>query len=91
MTATTQYEKIGLRLRALRTAFGGLSQRAFAERHGFNPTQYNNWELGVRRISFDCAEVLVDTYGLSLDWLYRGRVDGLSENARKALSSHLAI
>lgn len=79
------YIAIGNRLAAIRRAFSDDSQKSWAERHGFNPTQYNNWEKGTRRITVDCSEKLADTYGLSLDFIYRGKRDGLSENARKAL------
>lgn len=73
------------RLVAIRRAFSDLSQKAWAEKHGFNQTQYNNWEKGTRRITVDCAERLADTYGLTLDFIYRGRRDGLSETASKVL------
>jgi transcriptional regulator with XRE-family HTH domain len=81
-----EYAEIGARLRRLRESYGpDLSQRAWAERHNFSPTQYNNWELGTRRIPVDSAEELCNLYGLTLDFVYRGRRDGLSENARKAV------
>ena len=81
----TPYLKIGQRLMAVRQAFTDDTQKVFAERNGFNPTQYNNWEKGARRITVDCAERLVERYGLSLDFIYLGKMDGLSEYARKAL------
>lgn len=77
------YAEIGARLARVRQGFTNLNQKAWAERHGINPTQWNNWEKGVRRIPVDEAEKLCDRYGLTLDYLYRGRVDGLSESARK--------
>jgi transcriptional regulator with XRE-family HTH domain len=78
--------EIGNRLRRLRETYApGLSQREWAERHNFSPTQYNNWEKGKRRITVDEAQRLCDAYGLTLDFVYRGRRDGLSENARKAV------
>jgi len=79
------YSIIGDRLAAMRKAFSSLTQKEWAEKNGFGPTQYNNWETGVRRISVDAAEVLVDRYGVTLDYIFRGRVDGLSEKAAKAL------
>lgn len=80
-----QYEKIGKRLQGVRSGFSDLTQKAWAERHGFNPTQYNNWEKGFRRIPVDAAEHLCETYGLTLDFIYRGRRDGLSDTALKSL------
>lgn len=76
---------IGRRLARVRTAFSDLSQLAWAEKHGFSHTQYNNWEKGVRRIPVDDAERLCDAYGLTLDFIYRGRRDGLSETSSKVL------
>lgn len=81
--ADLPYAHIGERLERLREMASDLPQKAWAEKNGFAPTQYNNWAKGARRIPVDSAEVLCDTYGLTLDFIYRGRVDGLSENAKK--------
>jgi len=83
--AVGEHADIGGRLANVRQAFSGLSQRAWAEKHGFSITQYNNWEKGVRRIPVDDAERLCDLYGLTLDFIYRGRRDGLSDTASKVL------
>lgn len=85
MTDAATYPDIGHRLVAVRKAFSGLTQRAWADKHGFAPTQYNNWEKGARRIPVEAAERLCEAYGLTLDFIYRGRRDGLSEIASKAL------
>lgn len=77
-----QFGEIGSRLRKLREA-ARMNQKTWSERHGFNLTQYNNWERGERRIPLEHAETLCDSYGLTLDFIYRGRLDGLSEYARK--------
>lgn len=79
------FAKIGSRLIRLRETYFDGSQREWATKHGFSPTQYNNWEKGSRRIPVDQAERLCDAYGLTLDFVYRGRLEGLSENARKAV------
>lgn len=82
--ADEPFLEIGDRLKRLRMADDPeASQKAWAEKNGFNATQYNNWEKGARRIPVDSAEVLCDRYGLTLDFVYRGRRDGLSEYARK--------
>jgi len=75
---------IGARVRSVRLAFApDLTQAEFAARHGFNEDQYGSWERGARRITVEAAEQLCDAYGLSLDWIYRGRRDGLAETASK--------
>lgn len=82
---TTEYREIGARLAALRQAVSNLNQKDWASKHGFNQTQYNNWEKGTRRIPVESAEKLAETYGLTLDWVYRGRRDGLPETLRNLL------
>jgi len=79
-----QYIEIGQRLTSVRSNLTDLGQKEFALKHGFSTTQYNNWEKGTRRISVDCALTLCDAYGLTLDAIYRGRTDGVSQTASKA-------
>ena len=81
------FTDIGARLAAVRQAFSldGESQKSFAKRNGFEPTQWNNWESGFRRISVDDAMKLASLYGLSLDFIYMGRRDGLAESASKVI------
>ena len=79
------YAKIGLRLAAVREGFSDLDQSAWAAKHNFGITQWNNWERGERRIPVESAERLCDLYGVTLDFIYRGRRDGLSETASKVL------
>jgi transcriptional regulator with XRE-family HTH domain len=81
------YVEIGRRLEAVRLGFSDLSQREWASKHGFSVTQYNGWATGQNRITVDAAERLCDLYGLTLDAIYRGRLDGLSENVRKVFMS----
>lgn len=86
MTDTkTQYAEIGGRLARVRSGLSGLTQKAWAEKHGFNPTQWNNWEQGVRRIPIESAERLCSLYGLTLDFVYLGRRDGLSERVSNSV------
>lgn len=87
MSKAPTYRDIGSRLQLLREAFSEMNKSDWAERHGFAQSQYLMWERGARRITVDEAQRLADQYGLTLDWIYRGRVDGLSENARNVLSS----
>jgi transcriptional regulator with XRE-family HTH domain len=85
MSESREFQEVGQRLRALRTGLG-MSQRELCSEHGFSPAQYNNWERGARRLSIEYAQKLCDSYGLTLDYIYRGRVDGLTINARKLTS-----
>ncbi len=91
MENTSRYKEIGIRLSAIRLGFSTLSQTEWAGKNGFNKTQYNNWETGLRRIPVEAAETLCDVYGLTLDAIYRGRLDGLSDTSRKILLSSTPI
>lgn len=54
-------------------------------RHNVGVSTYNSWETGIARISIDEASLLCDAYGLTLDFIYRGKRDGLSGYALNAL------
>ena len=77
------YSDIGERLATIRQGFSALPQKAWADKHCFQPTQWNNWEKGIRRIPVDSAEKLCGLYGLTLDFIYMGRRDGLADTASK--------
>lgn len=79
------HPEIARRLRALREAFSDRNRQQWAEMNGFNATQYTNWENGFRRIPIDAAERLVLRYGVSLDWIYLGRLSGLTSDAMERL------
>lgn len=79
------YIEIGQRLEAIRIAFSDLNQKEWAEKHRFGTSTYNNWVTGIRRIPVESAERLCDLYGVDLDFVYRGKLDGLSDSARKVL------
>ena len=84
-----RHDDIAERLGAIRTAFSDMNRREWSEAQGFNVTQYVNWENGTRRIPIEAAERLCDRYGVSLDFIYRGRLEGCSASAIKALSGIL--
>jgi len=66
-------EAVRARLIALRMAKGP-NQRQFSTRAGIEPNTWGNYENDPeRRISIEEAFKLVDTYGVSLDWIYEGR------------------
>lgn len=85
MSDEPQFLDIGQRLEAIRVGFSDLNQRDWAEKHSFGVSTYNNWVKGIRRIPVENAEKLCDLYGVDLDFVYRGKRDGLSESARKVL------
>ncbi len=82
-----EYADIGRRLAAIRTAESALSQKDWALKNGFNQTQYNNWEKGTRRIPVDEAQRLCALYSVTLDFIYRGKLNGLPDSIRNVVSS----
>lgn len=87
MSEWTDYphKDIGARLRSVREAFTQDGVRAFARRMNVPVMSISGWETGARRISIDAAERYCDMFGVTLDWIYRGRRDGLAETASKVL------
>ena len=73
--------KIAQRLARIRLAFSDQTQKDWAQLNNFEVTQYNNWERGARRIPVDSAMVLCQSYGLTLDYIYTGRMDAVSISA----------
>lgn len=85
MSDTFEHREIGERLERIRKAFSELNQKDWATRNQFNVAQYNNWERGSRRIPVEAAIQICQDYGVTLDFVYRGRSDGLPESLRKSL------
>jgi transcriptional regulator with XRE-family HTH domain len=55
----------------------GLTQKEFVERAGVILSRYHLWETGRSPIYLSAAIALCDAHGLTLDWLYRGKTQGL--------------
>lgn len=62
---------MGRRLTLLRLALG-LNQREMAEKFNCAPPRWNSYEKGRTPIQIQEAIQLAQSYGVSLDWLYRG-------------------
>ena len=67
-----EIEAIAARLREARMAIEP-NQAAFARRAGLSQNRYNQYETGARPLSLDAALKLCETYGFTLDWLFRGQ------------------
>ena len=67
---------IGARLRSFRDILG-LTQHTFARRAGLTQQALAQYESGKRRPTVEIAAAFCDTYGLTLDYIYRGDVRGL--------------
>jgi len=75
---------IGARLRAFRDRLG-LTQHTFARRAGLTQQALAQYESGKRKPAVDIATAFCDTYGLTLDYIYRGDVRGLSQERLRAV------
>lgn len=70
-------EAVSERLRLLRKALDFDTSSAFAAHLGVSPQRWNNVENHVP-LGRDLALTLVQKHpGLTLDWLYRGKTEGL--------------
>ena len=78
-------DAIAARLRATREAFG-LGQNEFARRAGIASNTYNQYEQAKNLPRLDFANQICDTYGITLDWIYRGDRSGLPMRIANLLS-----
>jgi transcriptional regulator with XRE-family HTH domain len=83
--AAGHHTDISNRLRALRN-FYEMSSKDFAESAGVPPKSYPQWESGYFRISIDGALKIRERYGTSLDFIYTGCLDTLSNKIATALA-----
>ena len=75
---------IGARLVALRESTG-LRQVDFCKRAGIAQNTWNQYERGESRPQLDFAIRLVDTFGVTLDWIYLGDSSGLPHTLALAI------
>jgi hypothetical protein len=71
-------EAVSRRLKLLREAMHFSTAASFAAYLGISDRRWNNFEVG-KPLSREVAMLIVRKIpGISLDWLYRGRQEGLS-------------
>ena len=76
--------EIAWRLRLLRVAVAD-NITDLCARSGITRSAWSNYENGSSRIGVDAAMKLCDTYGVSLDWIYRGQDAMLPHGLAKRL------
>lgn len=69
-------EKVGRRLEMLREALG-LSSSQIADSLGIQRTYWSRFETGKRVVTEEVAALLCDRFGVTMDFLYLGRWNGL--------------
>lgn len=67
---------VAARLKAAREALG-MTKRQFAERAGLGEQTYGPFENGVRPLSLIAAKKIRKAHGLSLEFMYFGKIDDL--------------
>lgn len=77
---------VGNRLKVLRLMLG-LTKAEMADANGFDRTNYGRFEAGARGLPREVAFHLAERYGITMDWLYRGRWEGLSIDLAERLRS----
>jgi transcriptional regulator with XRE-family HTH domain len=73
------------RLRLLRKALGFDTQEAFAAHVGLEHKRYANYENGYPLPREAVLTLVSKVHGLSIDWLYLGKDDGLSLSLSRRL------
>lgn len=79
-------EKIAERLIIVREV-SGLNQSEFSERAGIASNAWNNYERARKRINLEAAIALVNTYQLTLDYIYLGDASNLPYKLAAAIQA----
>lgn len=74
MNKEQPFADAGERLRRIRLLIVDKSSREVAQNLGVEVSTYRTWERGSRRISISAATKIAEQYGISLDYIYLGRV-----------------
>ena len=76
---------IGARIKQIRTVFD-LSQVKIGRICGCGSTTVSNWEQGRQKPTIEQAQRLADRLGLTLDFIYLGRLGNIPYDTAKRLS-----
>lgn len=71
--------EVGKRLQRLRE-YHNLSAGAFADSVGIDRSTYSKLEQGKRLVKADAAFAIAERWGVSMDFIYRGRLTELPHN-----------
>jgi transcriptional regulator with XRE-family HTH domain len=88
----SQLAAIAERLRLMRMAYGrtqgvgDISQSAFCAVVGISPQLWNNAEVGHTGLGLQSAIKMAKRIGITLDWIYLGRREGLPVNMATEIS-----
>ncbi|WP_029084883.1 helix-turn-helix transcriptional regulator [Bradyrhizobium sp. th.b2] len=79
-------EAVAHRLKRTREAMK-LNQAAFCRLVGIDGPQWNNYEVGGRRITIDAALKVCKATGVGLNWIYRGMANDVPVNLATAIQA----
>ncbi|MFD2855387.1 helix-turn-helix domain-containing protein [Seohaeicola zhoushanensis] len=79
---------MGARLRIVREALG-LSSGDFARSVGIDPSSYSKIESGNKPLKMDMGFAIAEAYGVTMDYLYRGRLTDLPDRVAEHLRQTL--
>jgi len=81
-------QSVGLRLEAMRHALD-LSRKDFAVSFGLDPSSYTKTVDGEKQLRSEAAYVIAERWGVSMDYIFRGRLTDLPEHLRESILKHL--
>ncbi len=82
-------EAVGRRLTALREHHDK-TRADFASSVGIDATSYGRIEKGLKPLKADMAYRIAERWGVSMDYLYRGRLTELPESLANSLMKNLS-
>lgn len=77
-------ESVGLRLEVLREALN-INKRDFAQSFGLDASSYSKTIKGEKPLRAEAAFVIAEKWGVTMDYIYRGRLLGLPDDLSEAL------
>ena len=80
--------EVGRRLKALRE-YHEKTRAEFAKSVGIDATSYGRIEKGAKPLKADMAYMIAERWGVSMDFLYRGRLTELPDNLANNLMANL--
>ena len=81
---------VGRRLEAIRMALD-MSRKDFANSFGLDPSSYTKTADGEKQLRSGAAFAISERWGVSMDFIYRGRLTGLPDDLRDAILRNLNI
>ena len=79
---------VGRRLEALRHALD-LSRKDFANSFGLDPSSYTKTVDGEKQLRSEAAYAIAERWGVTMDYLFRGRLAELPEHLRESILKNL--